>query len=198
MLASPVTVPHVEHADTILSVPNRHGAASFMVHLNLEVDDPDLSGLDGLLEEDALAAMKEALSIADAAQPARDHIAHALDHLAAGDLRRAWPPLVIGVEGLFWAEAEEVGYLDAYGRFTEQAARTGKPTNAIDIILALPITERVQRFLRRFAFGGAANAFRHGRLHGVGERQQCLMWLLALVVWFDGQGWRRFARQRTK
>ena len=94
---------------------------------------------------------------------------------------------------MFWAEAEEGGFVDAGGRFTEKAARSGKPTNAIDIILALPINERVQRFLKRFAFGGAANTFRHGRLDDVGERQQSMMWLLALVVWFDGHGWRRFA-----
>jgi hypothetical protein len=183
----------MEHADTILSVPNRYGAAAFMVQLNLDVDDPDMSGIDGLLEQDALAAMEEALAIADAAAPAGDHVAHALAHLAADELRNAWPPLVIGVEGLFWAEAEEHGFLDDDGRFSAKAARSGPPSNAIDIILALPINPRVQRFLRRFAFGGPANAFRHGRLHGIGERQQCLMWLLALVVWFDGEGWRRFA-----
>jgi hypothetical protein len=187
----------VEFADTILCVPNRDGAAAFMVHLDLDVEDPDLSGIDALLERDALTAMKNALDIADAAEPARDHLNHALDHLGSGGLRLAWPPLVIGVEGLFWAEAEEGGFLDDRGRFTDKASRTGKPTNAIDIIQALPINKRVQRFLSRFAFGDSANAFRHGRLHGIGERQQCLIWLLALVVWFDGQGWRKFTPSQS-
>lgn len=183
----------MEDVDTILSVPNRHGAASFMVKLQLDVDDPDLSGLDELLSLEAIEAFRVALEVADVAAPAADHVRHALNHLAAGQLRDAWPPLVIGVEGLYWAEAEEDGFLDDQGSFTDKALRRGRPTNAIDIVLALPINERVQRFLRRFAFGGAANAFRHGRLHTVGERQQIHLWLLALVVWFDGQGWRRFA-----
>jgi hypothetical protein len=39
------------------------------------------------------------------------------------------------------------------------------------------------------AFGGPGTAFRHGRVHEVGERQQCLLWLLALVMWIDGYGW---------
>lgn len=178
--------------DTILSVPNRYGAAQFMVKLRLDVDDPDLSGLDELLAPPTLAALREALAIAEAPMPARDHLEHALDHLTAGELRQAWPSLVIGVEGLYWAEAEEDGFLDGDGRFSDKAARQGRPTNAIDIILALPINERVQRFLRRYAFGGPANAYRHGRLHDVGEREQTLMWLLALVTWLDGKGWRTF------
>ena len=135
--------------------------------------------------------MVEALTIAEAPEPAADHVRQALAHLAASDVRAAWPPLVIGVEGLFWAEALEEGFLDRDDRFTPKASRSGKATNAIDIILALPMNERVQRFMRRQAFGGPANAFRHGRLHEVGERAQCVMWLLALVVWFDGaRAWR--------
>jgi hypothetical protein len=75
--------------------------------------------------------------------------------------------------------------LDGDGRFTVKATRAG--THDRDRHHPRPADhEWVQRFLRRFAFGGAANAFRHCRLHGVGERQQCLMWLLSLVIWFDG------------
>jgi hypothetical protein len=33
----------------------------------------------------------------------------------------AWPPLVIGVEGLFWADAEERGLIDAAGPFPQDA-----------------------------------------------------------------------------
>jgi hypothetical protein len=183
--------------DTILlTVPGRDGLASVIVQLNLDVPEPDLSGFEGLLEPDRLAALAEALNIAEAPAPAADRVRQALAHLAASDVRAARPPLVIGVEGLFWAEALEEGYLGDDDRFTEKANRRGKATNAIDIILALPMNERVQRFMRRQAFGGPANAFRHGRPHAVGERAQCVMWLLALVVWFDGaRAWRPvFAR----
>jgi hypothetical protein len=53
------------------------------------------------------------------------------------------------------------------------------------------MNEGVQRFLIRFAFGGEANAFRHGRLDPVGARHQCLVWLVALAAWVDGWGWPR-------
>jgi hypothetical protein len=185
-----------EHYDTVLTAPGRDGAAGLTVQLNLEVPEPDLSGVDALLDSEKLAALAEAFDVAEAPEPAVDHVRQALAHLAASNVRAAWPPLVIGVEGLFWAEALEDGYLDDDDRFTEKASRRGTSTNAIDIILALPMNERVQRFMRRRAFGGPANAFRHGRLHAVGEREQCVMWLLALVVWLDGaRAWRPvFAR----
>lgn len=185
-----------ENYDTILTVPGHDGTASIMVQLNLDVEEPDLSHVEALLDPETLAMLAEALAVAEAPQPAADHVRQALAHLAVSDVRAAWPPLVIGVEGLFWAEAIEEGYLDEDDRFTEKANRSGKATNAIDIILALPMNERVQRFMRRGAFGGPANAFRHGRLHRIGERKQIVMWLLALVVWFDGaRAWRPvFAR----
>jgi hypothetical protein len=177
--------------DTVLTVPGEGGVAALTVSLMLDVDQPDLSPVETLLERDFLSVLSASLAVANAPQPSRDHIAHALDHLAAGEVRNAWPPLVIGIEGLFWAEAAAEGYVDKEGRFTAKAARQGKPRSAIDLLLAMPINERVQRFLRRSAFGGSANAFRHGRLHPAGERLQCLIWLLALVAWFDGSlAWR--------
>jgi hypothetical protein len=95
--------------DTILTVPGRDGLASVIIQLNLDVPEPDLSGVEALLEPDRLAALAEALNIAEAPAPAADHVRQALAHLAASDVRAAWPPLVIGVEGLFWAEALEEG-----------------------------------------------------------------------------------------
>jgi hypothetical protein len=51
------------------------------------------------------------------------------------------------------------------------------------------MNERVERFLSsRFAVGGEANAFRHGRLDPVGPRRQCLAGLVALAAWIDGWG----------
>jgi hypothetical protein len=176
--------------DTILTVPDENGAAAFMVELTLDVATPDLSGLDPLLENRTLDHLALVLRRVDQPYPwAAEHLLHAFDHLRAGDFRQAWPPLVTGVEGLWWAVAEASGYLNDQDRFTAKASRSGKPTNVIDIILTLPINDRVQRFLKRDAFGGQGNAFRHGRLHEVGERQQCLLWLLTLVVWIDAYGW---------
>jgi len=93
---------------------------------------------------------------------------------------------------LFWAEAEQRGYIDADGRFTAKApTKRDRPRSAIDIFAVLGINERVQRFLTRFAFGGEANAFRHGRVDPIGPRHQCLVWLVALAAWIDGWGWPR-------
>jgi hypothetical protein len=98
-----------EGYDTILTVPGRDGSASLIVQLNLGVPEPDLSDLEALLDPEKLAALTEALDVAEAPEPAVDHVRQALAHLAAGDIRAGWPPLVIGVEGLFWAEALEAG-----------------------------------------------------------------------------------------
>jgi hypothetical protein len=63
------------------------------------------------------------------------------------------------------------------------------PASAIgaDLVLCLPINERVQRMLTRFAFGDAANAYRHGGEHAkVGWQEQSLLWLLGIVAWLSG------------
>jgi len=52
----------VNDHDTILSISNRHGAAAFMVKLRLDVEQPDLRGLDELLAPSALIALSEALA----------------------------------------------------------------------------------------------------------------------------------------
>ena len=93
-----------DHCGTYLTVPSRQGAAAFMLGLNLDVPEPDLTSLGELSSAPALA-------------------------------------------------------------------------------------ERVRRVLKRHAFGGSASAFRHGRWHGIGERRQCELWLLALVAWIDVWGW---------
>jgi hypothetical protein len=99
---------------------------------------------------------------------------------------------VIGVEGLYWAEAEQRGLLDAGGRFTTAAnASRTRPRGASEVFAVLGMNERVERFLTRFAFGGEANAFRHGRLDPIGPRHQCLVWLVALAACIDGWGWPR-------
>ena len=160
------------------------------IRLKLDAQDPDLSGLDELLSDSALDHLEYVVRQVEQPYPwAAAHVLHAIGHLRTREYRHAWPPLMTGIEGLYWAAAERDGYLDERGRFTANAARSKPPRNAIDIILALPINERVQNLLRRKAFGGPASAFRHGRMHEVGEREQCLMWLLALVVWIDGWGW---------
>jgi hypothetical protein len=56
---------------------------------------------------------------------------------------------------------------------------------------SVPVQVRERRLLTRFAFGGEANAFRHGRLDPIGPRHQCLVWLVALAAWIDGWGWPR-------
>jgi hypothetical protein len=63
-----------EDYDTILTVPGRDGVASLMVQLNLDVPEPDLSDVEALLEPEKLAALAEALDVAEAPEPAIDHV----------------------------------------------------------------------------------------------------------------------------
>jgi hypothetical protein len=188
-----VTAPFLEMhltPDTVFSVPGRNGN-HLLVALVLDVDDPDLTPVENLLTPPMLGVLAQAAAAAD--QPyswAAEHIVHAIEHLRAQEYVHAWPPLVTGIEGLFWAEAEQRGFIDASGRFTVTAPTTfDRPRSAIDIFAVLGMNERVQRFLTRFAFGGEANAFRHGGLDPVGARHQCLVWLVALAAWIDGWGW---------
>jgi hypothetical protein len=178
--------------DTVFSIPGP-GSEILLVALVLDVPEPDLSPVENLLTPPMLDVLAHAAAAAE--QPyswAADHIVHAIDHLRAHEYVHAWPPLVIGVEGLFWAEAEQRGLIDATGHFTAMAPTTRpRPRSAIDVFAVLGMNERVQRFLTRFAFGGEANAFRHGRLDPIGPRHQCLVWLVALAAWIDGWGWPR-------
>jgi hypothetical protein len=176
--------------DTVFSVPGP-GGKNLLVSLVLDVDDPDLTPVENLLTAPMLEVLAKAAAAAD--QPyswAAEHVVHAIDHLRAQEYVHAWPPLVTGVEGLFWAEAEQRGFIDASGRFTATAPTTrDRPRSAIDVFVLLGMNERVQLFLTRFAFGSEANAFRHGRLDPIGPRHQCLVWLVALAAWIDGCGW---------
>jgi len=179
--------------DTVFSVPSPDGKTVLTVSLLLDVPEPNLSPVEDLLTPPMLDVLAAAAAAAD--QPyawAAHHVVHAIDHLRAREYIHAWPPLVIGIEGLFWAEAEQRGFLDAGGRFTAAAPTTrDRPRSAIDVFAVLGMNERVRRFLTRFAFGGEANAFRHGRVDPIGPRHQCLVWLVALAAWIDGWGWPR-------
>lgn len=112
--------------DTVFSVPG-HGGDNLLVALVLDVPEPDLTPVENLLTPTMLDVLAQAAAAAD--QPyswAADHIVHAIDHLGAQEYVHAWPPLVIGVEGLFWAEAEQRGLIDAAGRFTRRRRRRGR------------------------------------------------------------------------
>jgi hypothetical protein len=180
--------------DTVFSVPGPDGS-NLVVGLVLDVDDPDLTPVEKLLTTPMLDVLAQAVAAAD--QPytwAAEHVVHAIDHLCAQEYVHAWPPLVTGIEGLFWAEAEQRGFIDTSGRFTASAGTTrDRPRSAIDVFAVLGMNERVQRFLTRFAFGGEANAFRHGRLDPIGPRINAwsgsLPWRRGLTAG-DGRGWR--------
>lgn len=114
-----MTVPF----DTVFSVPSPDGD-HLLVSLVLDVPDPNLSPVERLLTPPMLDVLAGAALAAE--QPYRcasEHVAHAVEHLKREEYVHAWPPLVIGVEGLYWAEAEQKGLLDDRGRFTAAAKR---------------------------------------------------------------------------
>jgi hypothetical protein len=164
-----------------------------MVSLVLDVVEPDLTPMEDLLAPPVLGVLAQAVTTAD--QPyawATEHVVHAIDHLRVHEYIHAWPPLVTGVDGLYWAEAEQRGFIDASGRFTA-VAPTGRtrPRSAIEVFAVLGMNERVRRSLSRAAFSAEADAFRHGRVDPIGPLYQCLVWLVALAAWIDGWGWPR-------
>jgi hypothetical protein len=180
--------------DTILTVPARNWSAAIQLHLQLEGAALDIEQLaDQLLVPAVFQPLDDAIDIARPPEWSARQLREALRHLQARDYVLAWPLLVTAVEGLYWEEAESKGLLDPEtskildGPLAGQVAR-----DAHDIFRTLPMREPVRRAMSRYAFGSEANAFRHGRQERWGERQQCAIWILALITWFDGAGWRHF------
>jgi hypothetical protein len=180
--------------DTILTVPREDWAAGILLYLRLEEQPLDLAPLaDLLLDSRTLAVLDAAIDIADPAQPLRRQLHAAIEHLRDDDYVLAGPPLVTAVEGLWWEAAIEKGAIDKTTRRIVAGERAGKKaTSAHDVFDAMPLNDRVKEKLDRYAFGGEANAFRHGQEGDWGIRTQCAIWLLALIAWMDGHGWRRF------
>lgn len=181
--------------DTLLSVPGPDWSAALMLQLKLEGTPLDLPQLTAeLLSPAVYEAVETAIAIARPNEWTARQISQALNFMRQGDFVLAWPLLVIGVEGLHWEEAERGGFIDPEtGRVTagDSAGKTAR--DAHDLFRALPINERVRKTLSRYAFGAEANAFRHGRIGSWGEQQQCAIWMLALIAWLDGSGWRHFS-----
>ena len=85
----------------------RDDGSTVQVSVRLEPDGrPDRWVLDDLLLEYVLDGLLECVARADLPNPwAVEHVYHAVSHLRQGEWTQAWPPLVIGVEGLFWSVA---------------------------------------------------------------------------------------------
>jgi len=181
--------------DTLLTVPSRNFAASFLIKLKLGGEPLNLEGLAAeVLDRQVFAALEVGVDVARPPNWTQRQIVQALHYLDSDDYVLAWPLLVTAVEGLYWHEAEQDGLID---RETQEILRDGQPTgkrarSAPDVFKAMPMNERVRAAMSRYAFGSEANAFRHGRRGTWGERQQCAIWLLALIAWLDGAGWRHF------
>jgi len=186
--------PFAPEWDTLLTIPGANWMASLQLYLKLDGADLDLERLaEQLLDNDVLDALDVAIDVGKPREWSARQAHHALDHLRHDDYILAWPLLGTAVEGMYWEEAETKGLVDPTtakileGKLVGRVAR-----DAHDIFRTLPMNEHVQRALSRYAFGSEANAFRHGRRGQWGERHQCAIWLLALITWLDGAGWRHF------
>jgi hypothetical protein len=180
MMAADPTAGH----DTVLVVPESAGGVALVVQLNLM--QPPVADLRAFRTAPYLDALRGAVGAVPAvyARPAQ-HVAHALEHVSSGEFDHAWPSLVIGVEGLFWAAAEQLGVLAANGTVATTNGRRRHARSANDVIAACPISATVRTMLARDAFGSTANALRHGRGGNHDVARQCDLWLLALCAWFD-------------
>ena len=180
--------------DTLLSVPRADWSASVFLYLKLDGAELDIEQLAGrVFEHEVLDALDAAIDVAKPSEWSALQARQALDYLRRDDFILAWPLLVTAVEGMYWEEAETKGLVDPTTSQILDGPLSGRTArDAHDVFRTLPMNERVQKALSRYAFGSEANAFRHGRRGRWGERQQCAIWLLALIAWLDGAGWRHF------
>lgn len=177
--------------DTYFAIPGRRGGGFVALGLRLDVESPDLSSAASLLATpmlDALAVGVEGATIAPGYEDAREQVLAAISALRCGSFATAAPLLIVGIEGLYRSAAEARGLIDGRGRFTAKSGRRGRAQSGNDVVAVLPVNERVRRFHRRFAFGGAGNDMRHGQRHPMPKHEQCAIWLVALAAWLDGYG----------
>jgi hypothetical protein len=176
--------------DTCLCIPGDNGAAAGVVRLALENNPACLPDLRALLYPEWLDMIDRAVQRAN--QPhyhARVFVSDAIAKLREGEYVSATPLLVNGAESLFRATARSRGIIDAMGVIQPGHRHAGKKAVGRDLVLCLPINKRVQRMLTRFAFGDAANTYRRGGEHPtVSWKEQCTLWLLAIIAWLDGYG----------
>jgi len=136
------------YPDTVFSVPSPDGETVLTVALNLDVPEPDLAPVENLLTAPMLEHLAQGALAAE--QPYRwaaEHVAHAIEHLKAGEFTHAWPPLVTGIEGLFWAEAEQRGSSTPTGGSRRPVRRRRRPAAQRDRHLCRSRRERARAAL---------------------------------------------------
>jgi hypothetical protein len=133
--------------------------ASMIVQLKLEVPELDLSDVAALLGPEKVAALAEALEVAEAPRPAVDHVRQALAHFAASEVVRpgrrsssvsrdcSGPRRSKRGTSTWWkALAGPPKACRRMNHALRTLADRVRPTDD-DIIFALPMNERVQHFV---------------------------------------------------
>lgn len=140
-----------------------------------------------LVEESAASAVRDTIEeLETGGSYAIQHVVHGLDHLRRGEYVDAWPPLLVGLEGLIRRHATRVGIIDEHGT----VIRSGKRPGIEGIYKELGVPPYYERFLQRRVYAGTGHPFRHGFAND-GVEVQMVCAAVAVCGWLEFTGDRR-------
>jgi hypothetical protein len=105
-----------------------------------------------------------------------------LAHVQRGELSRAVPPLMVGLEGAFWSAGREHDVID------EERKLLAKPSKGVIrrvdyVVRGLPATQEFRTFVCSRVFGDVGHPVRHGEQSD--RRRQALFAVVGIAGWVD-------------
>ena len=107
-----------------------------------------------LVDEGGANVVRDAVRQLPESTYASRHVIHGLEHLQRGDYADAWPPLLVGLEGLIRQHAAVAGVVDIQGR-----TASGHRPGVEGVYKALGIPTYYERFLQRRVYAGTGHPF---------------------------------------
>jgi hypothetical protein len=124
-------------------------------------------------------------------EPLRHQLRHGLELFGTRDYLLAVPALIQGMEGSFWAIAEDSKLIVRDGdRMREGGtlSAAGRTIGGVESVIGLlNLDPTYSTFLRKLVFGGRGKRFRHGTAVD-GWRLEALLLVIALTTWLETFG----------
>jgi hypothetical protein len=150
-----------------------------------EVEAVLLDALEAVLTGSAFtAALSAALRNAPAyvCTDQRDDMRQGLEHVQRGELSRAVPPLMVGLEGAFWSAGREHDVIDEERRLLAKPSK-GVISRVDYVVRGLPATQEFRTFVCSRVFGDVGHPVRHGEQSD--RRRQALFAVVGIAGWVD-------------